>query len=354
MERSYAVISTTSGSWQMQAEQPPVLEARNLSKHFRAGGSLFSRRRLLHAVDDVDLSVRQGEIVAVVGESGSGKSTLARLLGLLYEPTAGEVLFDGKPTREVKGHAAVKAHRGEVQLVFQDPFSAAHPFYPASHGIMRALKLHRAELDSRGRTAVAKELLARVGLTPAEEFLLKRPFECSGGQLQRYGFAQALACEPRVVLADEPVSMLDVSIRIGVLNLMNDLRERTGVAFLYITHDIASACYLADRIVVMYGGHIVETAGVEGLLKRAKHPYTRLLLDAVPDPREPPAGELEGTKFEPPKVIDPGEGCRFRDRCPIAVAECAVTTPRLRLLGTEHEAACHLATQDSELVTGAV
>ena len=337
----------------MAAETPPVLEARGLSKHFRAGGSVLARRRFLHAVDDVDLAIHAGEIVAVVGESGSGKSTLARLLGLLEVPTSGEILFDGKPSHELKGHSAKKAHRGDVQLVFQDPFSVAHPFYRASHGILRALKLHRPQLDRAQRVEAAKELLGKVGLTPVDEFLLKRPFELSGGQLQRYGFAQALASEPRVVLADEPVSMLDVSIRIGVLNLIHDLRERTGVAFLYITHDLASACYLADRVVVMYGGHIVETATVDGLLHRAKHPYTRLLLSAVPDPRARVAEEVEGAKFEPPKVIDPGEGCRFRDRCPLAIAECSAVTPRLRVLGAEHEAACHVAVADVVTTAGA-
>jgi peptide/nickel transport system ATP-binding protein len=308
---------------------------------------------MLHAVDDVDLTIASGEIVAVVGESGSGKSTLARLLALLYKPTSGEIFFDGAPVHTLRLHRRIKPYRSSVQLVFQDPFSLAHPFYRASHGIMRALKLHRPELGRQARVEVAKELLAKVGLTPAEEFLLKRPFELSGGQLQRFGFAQALACEPRLVLADEPVSMLDVSIRIGVLNLMDDLRKRSGLTFLYITHDIASACYLADRVIVMYGGHIVETATVEGLLGRAKHPYTQLLLSAVPDPRLPTSTELPGARFEPPQVIDPGEGCRFRDRCPVAIAECSTVTPRLRMVGRMHEAACHVAIADSDVSTTA-
>jgi peptide/nickel transport system ATP-binding protein len=194
----------------------------------------------------------------------------------------------------------------------------------------------------------ARELLERVGLTPSEEFLDKRPFELSGGQLQRFGFAQALACRPRVVLADEPVSMLDVSIRIGVLNLMDELRRDAHLSFLYITHDIASACYLADRLVVVYGGHVVETAPVGEVLARPKHPYTQLLLDAVPDPRALTGVEAPGETFDPPQVIDPSEGCRFRERCPLAIDECATVTPRLRALASRHEAACHVAVPGPE------
>lgn len=319
-----------------------LLEARGLTKHFRTGNSSWSHRTL-HAVDDVDLAIRRGEIVAVVGESGSGKSTLARLLGLMYKPTSGEILFDGEPVQKLRSRREIKRYRGDVQLVFQDPFSLVHPFYAASFGILRSLKLHRPELDRDARISTAAVLLEQVGLTPADEFLAKRPFELSGGQLQRFGFAQALACQPRVILADEPVSMLDVSIRIGLLNLMDELRRESGLAFLYITHDIASACYLADRVVVMYAGHIVETATVADLLARPKHPYTQLLLSAAPDPRSAAPDERAHGVLEPPRVIDPSEGCRFRDRCPLAVAECSTVTPRLRAISPAHSAACHVA-----------
>jgi len=335
----------------MPADAKPLLEARGLTKHFRAGSSLFARRSL-HAVDSIDLAIGAGEIVAVVGESGSGKSTLARLLALMYPPTAGEIFFDGRPVHTLRSRKDIRAYRGDVQLVFQDPFSLAHPVYAASHGIMRALKLHRPDLDRRGRLEAARELFERVGLTPGEEFLDKRPFELSGGQLQRFGFAQALACRPRVVLADEPVSMLDVSIRIGVLNLMDELRRDERLSFLYITHDIASACYLADRLVVMYGGHVVETAPVDEVLARPKHPYTQLLLDAVPDPRALTEVEAPGETFDPPQVIDPGEGCRFRERCPLAIDECFAVTPRLRTLAPRHEAACHVAVPGAEPTVG--
>jgi peptide/nickel transport system ATP-binding protein len=183
-----------------------------------------------------------------------------------------------------------------------------------------------------------------VGLVPAKAMLAKFPYEMSGGQRQRVGFAQALGYKPKLILADEPVSMLDVSIRVGILNLMADLREREGVSFLYITHDIASARYIADRVLVMYAGHLVEEGPTEEVLQRPKHPYTQLLLSAVPDPRAPLQMADASDVGEPPKVVNPSEGCRFRPRCPYAIAECATTTPQLRVLGVGHKAACHVAT----------
>jgi peptide/nickel transport system ATP-binding protein len=330
----------------VSTEDAALLRARKLTKHFGVGRRLLSRR-VLHALDEVNMHVSAGEIVAVVGESGSGKSTLARALALMVKPTSGEIVFDGEPVQALGSRRKLKKYRGSVQLVFQDPFGSAHPTYRASRGIMRALKLHRPELDREERIAEAKRLFEEVGLVPAEEFLTKWPFELSGGQLQRFGFAQALACHPRVVLADEPVSMLDVSIRIGILNLIDDLRKRDNVAFLYITHDIASACYLADRVMVMYAGHVVETATVDALLTRPKHPYTKLLLSAVPDPRTARSGDIAtAVKLEPPQVIDPQDGCRFSQRCPVAVAMCSTVTPQLQQMGTLHEAACHVATPD--------
>jgi peptide/nickel transport system ATP-binding protein len=187
------------------------------------------------------------------------------------------------------------------------------------------------------------ELLESVGLAPGGEFLHKYPYELSGGQRQRVGFAQALACNPELILADEPVSMLDVSVRIGVLNLMATLRRELRVSFLYITHDIASARYVADRLVVMYAGGIAESGPTEDVLAHPKHPYTQLLLSAVPDPRAPVSLPSSTTVAEPARVIDPGEGCRFRQRCPYAIDECNIVTPRLRLLRPFHSAACHVA-----------
>jgi peptide/nickel transport system ATP-binding protein len=190
-----------------------------------------------------------------------------------------------------------------------------------------------------------------VGLEPAEAMLSKYPFELSGGQRQRIGFAQALVLRPKLILADEPVSMLDVSIRVGVLNLMAELREREDVSFLYITHDLASARYVADRIIVMYAGHVIEVGPTEQLLAAPCHPYTKLLLSAVPDPRAPLDESASSDAGEPPKVVDPAPGCRFRERCPYAVDRCSAETPELRLLRPSHFAACHVAQVEAELAS---
>jgi peptide/nickel transport system ATP-binding protein len=231
-------------------------------------------------------------------------------------------------------------------MVFQDPYSSLNPVYPASHGLLRSLALHRPELNDSGRRATAEELLNAVGLAPAASFMGKYPHELSGGQRQRIGFAIALGCMPELILADEPVSMLDVSVRIGILNLMLELRRLKGLSLLYITHDIASARYVADRLAVMYAGHLVETGGTEDVLAQPRHPYTQLLLSAVPDPRAALTTMPAADVGEAPKVIDPGEGCRFRARCPYAIELCGRVTPKLRELGSEHRAACHLATAD--------
>jgi peptide/nickel transport system ATP-binding protein len=325
-------------------DSEPILEARRLTKHFKVGGLLS--QHWLHAVDDVDLTIYPQEIVAIVGESGSGKSTVARLLARVYQPTAGEILYRGRPLHEIRSRQDLLAYRSKVQMVFQDPYSSLNSVYPASHGIFRALKLHRKGLNRRQRWKTAEEIVELVGLHPASEFLAKYPYELSGGQRQRYGFAQALACGPELILADEPVSMLDVSIRIGVLNLMSELRDKEGVSFLYITHDIASARYVADRLFVMYAGNVVESGPTEDVLQHPKHPYTQLLLSAVPDPQAPVEIAAPEDVGEPPRVIDPGVGCRFRWRCPYAIERCSVETPLLRLLRPEHEAACHVATSD--------
>jgi oligopeptide/dipeptide ABC transporter ATP-binding protein len=230
--------------------------------------------------------------------------------------------------------------------VFQDPFSSLNPAYRVSHGILRGLKLHRTELSHAERLTEAQRVVDAVGLSPATEILDRFPYELSGGQRQRIGFAQALAYKPTLILADEPVSMLDVSIRIGLLNLMAKLREEEDVSFLYITHDIASARYVSDRLLVMYAGHIVESGPTEDVLADPKHPYTQLLLSAVPDPRAPLAVGSESDKGEPPRVINPTPGCRFRWRCPLTVDECATVTPLPRLLAPAHMAACHVATAE--------
>jgi peptide/nickel transport system ATP-binding protein len=323
-----------------QSQPAPLLETEGLTRHFRIG-SAWSRKTL-HAVDDVDLRIGQREIVALVGESGSGKSTVARLLAMVHRPTRGTIRFEGRSIAELRGRADVLAYRRAVPMVFQDPFSSLNPSYPVSHGMLRTLMLHRPEISRDNRRAEAAAVLDQVGLVPGASVLDRYPHELSGGQRQRIGFAQALAMRPKLIVADEPVSMLDVSIRIGLLNLMATLREDAGVSFLYITHDIASARYVSDRIVVMYAGHIVETGPTEQVLADPRHPYTQLLLAAVPDPRAPLAVS-SGDVGEPPRVVDPVPGCRFRWRCPVAIEDCATLDPVLALVAPAQDAACLVA-----------
>ena len=320
---------------------PPLLEARRISRHFKVGGALG--RQTLHAVDDASFVIGDREIVALVGESGSGKSTIARLLARVYTPTSGEILYRGRPLREIRSRRDSLAYRSDVPMVFQDPFSALSPAYRVSHGVMRGLKLHRPELTAAERISEAERVFEIVGLHPAADVLQRYPHELSGGQRQRVGFAQALSYRPKLILADEPVSMLDVSIRIGVLNVMADLRESAGVSFLYITHDIASARYVADRLMVMYAGRIVESGPIEDVLSNPRHPYTQLLLSAVPDPRAPLSITADTDRGEPPRVIDPGAGCRFRWRCPVAIDACASVMPELEPVDRVHSVACHVA-----------
>jgi len=339
-------MSEAAGRYNGRGAAEPLLRTAGLTKHFKIGNALS--RRTLHAVDDVSLQIGEREIVALAGESGSGKSTIARLLAKLYKPTSGEIYFQGKPLSAVRSRADMLRYRSEVSMVFQDPFASINPVFRVSHGVLRGLKLHGG-MSGQQRQEEALRVFEAVGLTPAAEVLERFPHELSGGQRQRVGFAQALTLRPKLILADEPVSMLDVSIRIGLLNLMAQLRDTEGVSILYITHDIASARYIADRLIVMYAGQIAESGPIEEVLANPKHPYTQLLLSAVPDPRAPLGVSAETDRGEPPKVIDPAPGCRFRWRCPLAVDICHTVTPVPRELAPDHEAACHVAQSGAEV-----
>jgi peptide/nickel transport system ATP-binding protein len=325
----------------------PLLRTDNLTRHFRIGSGL--QRKTLHAVDEVNLEIGEHEIVALAGESGSGKSTIARLLARIYKPTSGEIYFQGRPLSSMRSRHDVLGYRSDVPMVFQDPFASINPVFRVSHGVMRSLKLHRPELSDRQRHAEAVRVFEAVGLTPGTDVLERFPHELSGGQRQRVGFAQALAMRPKLILADEPVSMLDVSIRLGLLNVMAQLRDEQGVSILYITHDIASARYVADRIIVMYAGHVAEQGPVEEVLASPLHPYTQLLLSAVPDPRADLNVTAATDRGEPPRVIDPTPGCRFRWRCPLAMETCHAVTPRLQELAPHHDVACHVAQSGAEV-----
>ncbi|MFI5844557.1 ABC transporter ATP-binding protein [Catenuloplanes sp. NPDC051500] len=330
-----------------------VLSAEGLTKHFpvrRGFADLLARRsRAVHAVDDVTLTLRRGRVTALVGESGSGKSTVARLLSQLYPRTGGDIRLHGQVST-VKGGRAFRAYARKVQMIFQDPFASLNPVHTIRYHLTRALKIHgNAGPDLE---ASLHALLTRVSLTPPERYLDKFPHELSGGQRQRVAIARALGADPEVLLADEPVSMLDVSIRLGVLNLLRDLKERLHLAILYITHDIASARYFADETMVMYAGRMVEGGDSETVTQRPAHPYTRLLIDSAPDPdtiqgsahaaaAHTPEDRAGG---EPPSLIAPPTGCRFHPRCPAVMPRCSVELPPRLPVGDAdgHWAACWL------------
>jgi peptide/nickel transport system ATP-binding protein len=316
------------------------LEVRNLTKQFPISGGV--RRSRVHAVDGVSFELRPGTITALVGESGSGKSTVARLLARLVEPSDGAVLFEGSDAAQVKGRRDDLHYRSQVQIIFQDPFGSLNPVKTIHHHIARPLRIHdivpRSRIDDR-----VHELLAGVGLVPPEEIAAKYPHELSGGQRQRVSIARALAVDPKVVLADEPTSMLDVSIRIGILNLMTRLKEERGIAFLYVTHDLACARYVADDILVMYAGQIVEQGPVEEVLSSPLHPYTQLLLAAAPDSaKQLQAEHIEQRGSGGSAAIAPVAGCRFVPRCPLAIDVCSQVTPELVEARPQHAARCHV------------
>ena len=317
------------------------LEVRELSKRFPIGSAL-RRRSHVHAVDDVSFELHPGTITALVGESGSGKSTVARLLARLYAPTDGSVLFEGSDVAQVKRRRDVLNYRSQVQIIFQDPFDSLNPVKTVRHHVERPLRIHHVVPRGQVR-ARALELLDTVGLVPAEEVAAKYPHELSGGQRQRVSIARALAVEPKVVLADEPTSMLDVSIRIGILNLMTRLKEERGIAFLYVTHDLACARYVADDVLVMYAGQIVEQGPVEEVLASPLHPYTQLLLAAAPDSaKQLQAEHIEQRGSGASAAIAPPDGCRFVARCPLAIDVCSHVTPELVEARPRHAARCHV------------
>jgi peptide/nickel transport system ATP-binding protein len=326
--------------WQNGKTRPePILEVRRLTKHFPIGGAFSSRR--VHALEDASFSLRPGEVISLVGESGSGKSTTARLIARLIAPTAGEIIFKGKNVLKTEPKGASLAYRSKVQMIFQDPFGSLNPAHTIGHHLGRPLSIHKKAASAGELREVVDGLLAAVGLNPPAEFALKYPHELSGGQRQRVAIARALAVDPEVILADELVSMLDVSIRMGVLNLMETLKKERRIAFLYITHDLASARYVADQIIVMYAGHMVEGAPSEKLMGEPAHPYTQLLLSAVPNPhaKERQAVEARG---EVSSLVDLSPGCPFAPRCPKALEACRQVMPEVRNLSAGRWVRCHL------------
>lgn len=301
---------------------PPVFETRELSVHFRVDSP--RGKVTVRALDGIDFTLRRGEISALVGESGSGKTTLARVFSLIYEPTSGQVLVDGEPL--AKAAKDERSYYRSVQLIFQDPFASLNALKKIRHIVERPVRIHRIAKGRKAVNAKVMELLEKVNLSPASRYIDRYPTDLSGGQRQRIAIAKSLAVGPKVLLADEPTSMLDASIRLEVLNLLSDLRDQEGLAVLYITHDIASARYLSDRINVMYGGRIIESGPTEQIVNDPVHPYTRLLLDSAPDPSHyKGSGHSAALSSSTAAPVDNSVevvGCRFANRCPLARPEC--------------------------------
>jgi oligopeptide/dipeptide ABC transporter ATP-binding protein len=319
----------------------PLLEVRDLVKRFPVRRTLLARPSAwVQAVDGVSFDLHPGETLALVGESGSGKTTLGRLVLRLLDPTSGTIRFDGTDFLALRARDLRRARR-HIQVIFQDPYGSLNPRMTVGAIVREPLDIHRIGRTRAERETMVDALLARVGLDPG----MKRryPHAFSGGQRQRIGIARAMALRPRLIVADEPVSALDVSVQAQVLNLMLDLQQEVGCAYLFIAHDLAIVERFADRVAVMYLGRIVESAPTRDLFSDPRHPYTRALLQAIPVPDPDRARGVPVVEGDPPSPTDPPPGCRFHPRCPIAVEVCRRDDPALRQVAPGHLAACHLA-----------
>jgi oligopeptide transport system ATP-binding protein len=320
-----------------------LLEVRNLVKHFTVGGGLFGGQPgLVRAVDGVSFSIRRGETLGLVGESGCGKTTTGRCILQLERPTSGQVLFEGRDLTTLDGRA-LRAVRRRIQVIFQDPYSSLNPRMTVGEIIAEPLAVHGIVTTAAGRRDRVRDLLNRVGLLPQHG--TRYPHQMSGGQRQRVGIARALAMEPTLIICDEPVSALDVSIQAQIINLLEDLQAEFGLTYLFIAHDLAVVRHISDRVAVMYLGKVVEMADRKTLYDEPLHPYTKALLSAVPIP-DP---ELEARRQhivlrgEVPSPLNPPAGCVFHPRCPVAETRCQTTVPGLREIRPGHWAACLLA-----------
>jgi oligopeptide transport system ATP-binding protein len=320
-----------------------LLEVRNLVKRFTVGGGLFGGAHgIVRAVDGVSFSLQRGETLGLVGESGCGKTTTGRCILQLERPTSGSVMFEGRDLATLD-ETALRPVRRKIQVIFQDPYSSLNPRMTVGQIIAEPLAVHGIVREASARAARVRDLLQRVGLLPAHA--RRYPHELSGGQRQRVGIARALAMEPSLIICDEPVSALDVSIQAQIINLLEDLQADLGLTYLFIAHDLAVVRHISDRVAVMYLGKIVEIADRKSLYDDPLHPYTRALLAAVPipDPELEASRERVVLRGEVPSPLNPPPGCVFHPRCPIAVERCGVEVPPLREIRPGHWAACHLA-----------
>ncbi len=319
----------------------PLLSVRDLRTLFPAErGSLFrAPTRFVHAVDGVSFDLHKGEALALVGESGCGKSTLALTLMGLERPTSGSIMLEGTELVGLRG-SALKRVRSEMQMIFQDPYESLNPLMHVGEIVAEPLKVHNLAKNSEERLARVRRALEDAGLKPAEHYINRWPQDLSGGQRQRVAIAAALILEPKLLLADEPVSMLDVSIRAEILNLLAELKQQRGISILFITHDLGTVAAVADRIAVMYLGRVVETGTVQQVMLDPAHPYTQALLSVVPVPNPRLRKEHIILQGETPDPVNLPAGCRFHPRCPIAAADCRLVDPLLEPYRDDRAVAC--------------
>jgi oligopeptide transport system ATP-binding protein len=321
-------------------QELPLLAVAGLKKHFPIKGRLGSPTQFLKAVDDVSFSVFKGETYGLVGESGCGKSTTARTILRLTDPSAGEAIFDGSDLFKLT-NAELKAARKDLQIVFQDPYSSLNPRLTVGGVLREALEIHKVGTRQQ-RQAKVREILELVGLREDHEQRL--PHELSGGQRQRVGIARALILSPRLVVCDESVSALDVSVQAQIINLLKSIQRSTAISYLFVSHDMSVIRHISDRVGVMYLGRLVEEASSEALFRDPKHPYTKALLSSVPVPNPRVRRVSASLQGETPSALNLPSGCVFRTRCPLATATCAEVVPQMSQLGRHHRVACHLAT----------
>jgi oligopeptide transport system ATP-binding protein len=318
-----------------------ILEVKNLKVHFPVKRGLFSRaHESVKAVDGVSFNIAPGETLGLVGESGCGKSTLGRAIMRLTEPTAGEILLDGENITQMNG-SALRARRRKFQMIFQDPFGSLNPRMTVEQIVGEALDIHGLTDSKSARQKRISGLLKDVGLDPI--YAQRYPHEFSGGQRQRIGIARALAVEPKLIICDEPVSALDVSVQAQIINLLNDLQQEYGIAYLFIAHDLAVVEHISRRVMVMYLGKIVETADAKAIIRDPQHPYTQALISAVPEVDPDSKRQRIVLPGDVPSPIHPPGGCPFHPRCPIAEEKCKTQIPIFRDVSFNHFAACHFA-----------
>lgn len=316
-----------------------VIKVRGLVKQFRIG--TIGRTRIVHAINGIDFEIGEKEVLGLVGESGSGKTTVARVIVRLYEPTGGKIYLNGQETPLRMKKKELVDYRKHVQMIFQDPFSSLNPLHSVGYTLTRPLKIHRIVEKGKIKERVL-EILEEAGLIPPQQIYDKYPYELSGGQRQRVGIARAIAVQPQLILADEPTSMLDVSIRLDIMNQMLELKEREGISYLFITHDLAGAHYMSDRIAIMYAGYLVEIGPSDDVINDPKHPYTQLLKKAAPKPESGLEPEKVDVGGEVPDLTNLPPGCPFEPRCLFAKPECKERVPEMIKISENHSVRCVL------------